>query len=145
MAMYAYNRYENLNAAKGKPGVFRRNPNHTFSLSTSYRFDGCDLLRDVVIGGSYRFRSKSFATMRGEFADENLYFSPSHVFDMFVSMPLSKFGGSDNWTLTLGIRNLLDENTSSRRAITTNASSGSLVRLKSAFAPNSKGGLKWML
>ena len=41
-------------------------------LSTSYRFDCCDLLRDVVIGGSYRFRSKSYATFRGSFVDDHL-------------------------------------------------------------------------
>ena len=108
LAMYAYNRYENRTAGAA-PGVFRRNPNHTFSISTSYRFDCCDLLRDVVVGGSYRFRSKSFATMRGTFVDDNLYFGHSHVFDVNVSMPLSKFGGSEDWTLTLGVRNLFGE------------------------------------
>ena len=106
MAMYAYNRYRALNAS---PEVFRRNPNHTFTLSTSYRFDCCDLLRDVVIGGSYRFRSKSFATMRGTFVDDNLYFDQSHVFDINCSIPLDKFGLPDNWILTLGVRNLFGE------------------------------------
>ena len=106
MAMYAYYRYRNCTAA---PEVFRRNPNHTFSLSTSYRFDCCDALRDVVVGGSYRFRSKSYATMRGTFVDEELYFDHSHVFDVNVSMPLSKFGLSEDWTLTLGVRNLFGE------------------------------------
>ena len=106
MAMYAYNRYRNCTTA---PEVFRRNPNHTFSLSTSYRFDCCDLLRDIVVGGSYRFRSKSYATMRGTFVDDNLYFDHSHVFDVNVSMPLSKFGLSEDWTLTLGVRNLFGE------------------------------------
>ncbi|MGN0855105.1 MAG: TonB-dependent siderophore receptor [Kiritimatiellia bacterium] len=106
MAMYAYNRYRDCSATTE---VFRRNPNHTFSLSTSYRFDCCDLLRDVVIGGSYRFRSKSYATMRGAFVDDNLYFDQSHVFDVNVSMPLSKVGFSEDWVLTLGVRNLFGE------------------------------------
>ena len=107
-AMYAYNRYENRTAGSTH-SVFRRTPNHTFSLSTSYRFDCCDLLRDVVVGGGYRFRSKSFATMRGTFVDERLCFDHSHVFDVNVSMPLSKFGGPEDWTLTLGVRNLFGE------------------------------------
>ncbi len=108
MAMYAYNRYENRTAG-ASPSVFRRAPNHTLSLNTSYRFDCCDLLRDVVVGAGYRFRSKSFATMRGSFVDDNLYFDHSHVFDVNASMPLSKFGGPENWTLTLGVRNLFGE------------------------------------
>ena len=45
--MYSFNRYEDRNADK----VFRRNPKHSFTLSTSYRFDCCDVLRDVVVGG----------------------------------------------------------------------------------------------
>ena len=106
MAMYAYNRYRDCTAASE---VFRRNPNHTFSLSTSYRFDCCDLLKDIVIGGAYRFRSKSFATFRGAFVDENLYFDQSHVVDVSVSVPLSKVGLSEDWTVTLGVRNLLGE------------------------------------
>ena len=109
LAMYSYNRYENRNATGTAPSVFRRNPNHTFSLNTSYRFDCCDLLRDVVVGCGYRFRSKSFATMRGAFVDNNLYFSHSHVFDVNVSVPLTKFGGPEDWTLTLGVRNLFGE------------------------------------
>ena len=108
LAMYAYNRYENRTAG-ATPGVFRRNPNHTFSVSTSYRFDCCDVLRDVVVGGSYRFRSRSFATMRGSYVDRDLYFDHSHVFDVNVSVPLSKFGGPEDWTLTLGVRNLFGE------------------------------------
>ena len=108
LAMYAYNRYENRTAG-ADPEVFRRTPNHTFTLSTSYRFDCCDALRDIVIGGGYRFRSKSFATMRGSFVDENLYFSHSHVFDVNMSVPLSKFGGPEDWTLTFGVRNLFGE------------------------------------
>ena len=109
LAMYSYNRYENRNATGTAPSVFRRNPNHTFSLNTSYRFDCCDLLRDIVVGCGYRFRSKSFATFHGTFVDNNLYFAHSHVFDVNVSVPLTKFGGPEDWTLTLGIRNLFGE------------------------------------
>ena len=106
MAMYAYNRHRDCNAATE---VFRRNPNHSFTLSTSYRFDCCDLLRDVVIGGSYRFRSKSYATFRGSFVDDHLYFDQSHVFDINCSIPLNKVGLPENWILTLGVRNLFGE------------------------------------
>ena len=47
--------------------------------------------------------------MRGEFQDQNLYFNPSHVFDINMSIPFSKFGGSENWVLTFGVRNIFGE------------------------------------
>ena len=47
--------------------------------------------------------------MRGSIVDDNLYFKPSHVFDVNVSVPFSKFGWSDQWCLTLGVRNLFGE------------------------------------
>ena len=109
MAMYSWNRYEDRNASGSSPSVFRRNPNHSFSLCTSYRFDCCDALRGVVAGAGYRFRSRSFATMRGAYVDDSLYFDHSHVFDVNLSIPLKKFGGPEGWTLTLGIRNLFGE------------------------------------
>ena len=108
LAMYAFNRYENRTPGASHR-IFRRYPNHTFSLSTSYRFDCCDILRDVTVGGGYRFRSMSFATMRGAYVDRNLYFRQSHVFDVNMSVPLSKFGGPEGWTLMLGVRNLFGE------------------------------------
>ncbi len=109
MAMYAFNRYTDENIPHGRKGrTFERYPRNTLSLNTSYRI-ASGALEDVVIGGGYRFRSKSYATMRGSFTDESLYFSPSHVFDINASVPFSVFGGSENWMLTLGIRNLFDE------------------------------------
>ena len=110
LAMYSFTKYTDRTVAPGNPGRdFERTPGHAFSLSTSYRFDCCDILRDVVVGGGYRFRSKSYGTMRGQFVNKNVFLAPSHVFDINVSMPLSKFGGSENWTLTLGVRNLFGE------------------------------------
>ena len=107
--MYAYNRYTDENVPHGRKGrTFERYPRNTLSLNTSYRF-ASGALEDVVIGGGYRFRSKSYATMRGAFTDESLYFSPSHVFDVNAAIPFSVFGGSKDWMLTLGIRNLFDE------------------------------------
>ena len=108
MAMYAYNFFVN-HEATGKAREFERVPRHTFTLNTSYRLHGFDLIEDIVVGLGYRFRSMSYATMRGSFVDENLRFDPSHVFDVNVSVPFSKFGLSDQWFLTLGIRNLFDE------------------------------------
>ena len=109
MAMYAFNKYTNRNVAHGQPGRdFERHPEHSLSFNTSYRFSSGPM-EDVVVGCGYRFRSKSYATMRGSYVDESLKFSPSHVFDVNMAIPLSKFGGSDNWTLTLGVRNLFGE------------------------------------
>ena len=109
MAMYAFNRYTDRNAAPGSPGRdFERYPQHSLSFNTSYRISSGPLA-DVVVGCGYRFRSMSYATMRGSYVDRNLRFDPSHVFDVNMSVPFSKFGGGDNWTLTLGARNLFGE------------------------------------
>lgn len=109
LAMYAYNRYTDENAKPGtKARTFERYPRNTFSLSTSWRIPG-GMLEDVVVGFGWRFRSKSYATMRGAFVDDNLFFDASHVFDVSATVPFSVFGGSKDWALTLGIRNLFDE------------------------------------
>ena len=109
LAMYAFNKYTNRSVAPSDKGRdFERTPAHTFSLNTSYRVSSGPL-EDVVFGCGYRFRSMSYATMRGSYVDRNLRFDPSHVFDVTVSAPLSKFGGPENWTLTLGVRNLFGE------------------------------------
>ena len=109
MAMYAYNRYEDGNARKGtKARTFERYPRNTASLNTSYRIPS-GALKDITLGGGFRFRSKSYATMRGAYVDENLRFDDSCVFDVNASVPFTVFGGSENWALTLGIRNIFDE------------------------------------
>ncbi len=108
MAMYAYTLYEDC-TKHGMAGEFERFPRHAATFNTSYRLHGCDVIDDIVIGMGYRFRSKSYATMRGAFVNENLYFDQSHVFDVNVSVPLSKFGWRDDWFVTFGIRNLFGE------------------------------------
>jgi outer membrane receptor for ferric coprogen and ferric-rhodotorulic acid len=108
MGMYAYTLYEDCTKS-GTAGEFERFPRHAATFNTSYRLHGFDLVEDVVVGMGYRFRSKSYATMRGAYVDENLYFDPSHVFDANASIPLSKFGWRDDWFLTLGVRNIFGE------------------------------------
>ena len=109
MAMYGCNQYTDRNVAPSEKGRdFERYPAHTASISTSYRLRW-GFLEDVVVGGSYRFRSRSYATMRGSYVDRNLFFDQSHVFDLNVSMPMSKFGWSDRWILAFGVRNLFGE------------------------------------
>jgi iron complex outermembrane receptor protein len=108
-ALYAFNRYTDRKVAPGEKGRdFERYPAHTFSFNTSYRFlDGP--LNDIVVGCGFRFRSKNYACLRGSYAHENLFLKPSCVFDLHAAVPFSKFGGSDSWTLTLGVRNLFGE------------------------------------
>ena len=108
LAMYAYTLYTDHNT-QGKGGTFERTPRHAFTFNTSYRLHGFDVIDDIVVGLGYRFRSMSYATMRGAYVNENLKFDPSHVFDVNVSVPLSKFGWRDDWFLTLGVRNLFGE------------------------------------
>lgn len=114
MAMYAYNFYVNHDAT-GKASEFERVPRNTISFNTSYRLHGWDLVEGIVVGMGYRFRSMSYATMRGSYVDENLRFDPSHVFDVNMSVPFAKFlpsSGSDwadKWFLTFAVRNLFNE------------------------------------
>jgi len=108
MAMYAYNFYVNHDAV-GKASEFERTPRNTFTLNTSYRLHGFDAIEDVVVGMGYRYRSMSYACFRGSYVDENIRFDSSHVFDVNVSVPLSKFGWRDDWFITLGVRNLFNE------------------------------------
>ena len=109
MAMYAYNKYTDRTVAPGEKGRdFERYPAHTLSMSTSYRVSSGPL-SDIVFGGSFRFRSMSYACVRGVYQDRNLRFDPSYLVDVNVSMPLSKFGGPENWILSLGVRNLFGE------------------------------------
>jgi len=109
LAMYAHNKYTDKNIPHGNKGrTFERYPRDTVSINTSYRIrEGA--LKDIVLGAGWRMRSKSCATMRGSYVNENLYFSSSSVFDVNASIPFSVFGGSKDWMLTLGIRNLFDE------------------------------------
>lgn len=107
LAMYTHTLYENCTKS-GKAGSFERFPRHAVTLNTSYRLHGFDAIEDIVVGLGYRYRSMSYATMRGEYVNENLRFDPSHVFDVNMSVPLSKFGWCDDWFLTLGVRNLFD-------------------------------------
>ena len=114
LAMYAYNFYVNHDAT-GKASEFERVPRNTVTINTSYRLHGFDLIEDIVVGFGYRFRSMSYATMRGSYVDENLRFDPSHVFDVNMSVPFAKFLPSsesdwaDKWFLTFAVRNLFDE------------------------------------
>lgn len=109
MAMYAYNYYtDRTQPANSRARDFERYPRHSYSISTSYRFSSGPL-EDIVIGGCYRFRSKCYGTLRGAYQAENIFMNPSHVVDVNMSIPFKKFGGSENWTLTLGIRNLFGE------------------------------------
>lgn len=109
MTMYAFNKYTDRTVAPGNPGRdFARVSEHTFSFNASYRITSGPL-SGIVAGFGYRFRSTSYATMRGAYVHKNLRFNPSHVFDMNISIPFSKFGGSDTWLLMLGVRNLFGE------------------------------------
>ena len=112
MAMYAYNQYTDRTVAPGSKGRdFERYPAHTFSLNTSYRI-ASGPLADIVLGFGYRFRSMSYGLMQGKYVNKNVRFNPSHVFDLSMAIPMTKFmpeGYGEGWQLTLGIRNLFGE------------------------------------
>ena len=112
MAMYAFTYYTDYSSAHGERARhFARTPRHALTLNTSYRIPVAPL-DGVAVGMGYRFRSKSYATMRGAYTDENLYFDPSNIFDVNITVPFSKFGAGEwgeKWFLTLGVRNVLGE------------------------------------
>ena len=109
LAMYSFNSYTDRSKSPGSKGRdFERYPAHTFTFNTSYRVSSGPF-EDIVLGCGFRFRSMSYACVRGEFQNKNLRFDPSCLFDVNMSIPFSKFGGSDNWVLTLGVRNLFGE------------------------------------
>lgn len=107
-AAYTYIEYEDKSEDALRKS-FDRYPPNSLTLSTSYKMT-YGWLEDIVVGGSYRFRERYCASFRGAYVDPDLFFNSSHVFDVNVDMPLSKFGGPKNWTLTLACKNIFDAN-----------------------------------
>ncbi|MFO7936766.1 MAG: TonB-dependent receptor [Kiritimatiellia bacterium] len=103
-AAYSYSEYED----KTDDIEFDNTPPHTFTASTSYRIDR-GMFDDVVLGFGYRFRDKYYSTFRGQYVGPDYYISDSHVFDASVAMPLSKFGGSEDFVLKLAVKNIFGE------------------------------------
>ena len=112
MAMYAYTYYTDYGEDHGeKARHFARTPRHALTLHTSYRIPVAPL-DGIAVGMGYRFRSESYATFRGAYTDENLHFDPANIFDVNMTVPLSKFGvgeWGERWFLTLGVRNVFGE------------------------------------
>jgi len=107
-AAYTWTQYEQRHARyEPLKRKFDRFPPHAVTISTSYKMT-YGWLEDVVIGGSYRYRAKYDGTLFGQYIGPNASFNSSHVFDVNVDMPLSKFGGPKNWTLTLACKNIFD-------------------------------------
>ena len=105
MAMYAFTYYTDYSVdSDEKARHFERTPRHAVTLNTSYRIPVAPL-DGIVVGMGYRFRSESYATMRGAYVDDNL-------FDVNMTVPFSKFGAGewgDDWFLTLAVRNVFGE------------------------------------
>jgi len=84
-------------------------PPHSALLQTMYRFSGGSLA-GLGVGGGVRYQAKYDATMRGMLVDkDNLWYDDALVFDLFAEAPLSWFGGSEDWTVRFGVKNLTDE------------------------------------
>ena len=47
--------------------------------------------------------------MRGEYVGPDYAFDAAHVFDVSMDVPLSKFGGSADWTVQFAVKNVFDE------------------------------------
>ena len=103
-ASYSYTEYEDKTMNK----EFDRYPPHAVTLSTSYRIVHGPL-DDIVLGFGYRYRHKYMETMTGSFIGEDYYIGDSHVFDCSTDIPLRKFGGPKNVTLSLAVKNIFDE------------------------------------
>jgi iron complex outermembrane receptor protein len=103
-AAYTYNEYENRTT-----GIkFDRYPPHSVIASTSYRIAGGPL-NDIVLGLGYRYRDRYFSTIRGSYISDDFYIEESHVFDCSADIPLHKFGGPKDVTLSLAVKNIFGE------------------------------------
>lgn len=103
-ASYAYNEYENKQQTKR----FDRYPPHATTLATSYRINS-GLFDDIVLGFGYRYRHRYSSTIQGSYLGKDFYIDDSHVFDCSADIPLHKFGGAKNVTLSLAMKNIFDE------------------------------------
>jgi iron complex outermembrane receptor protein len=84
-------------------------PPHTATMQTMYKFSDC-ALRGLALGGGLRYTDKYDATMRGMLVDrKNLWYDEAIVVDLFAEAPFSWFGGSDDWTVRFGVKNVTDE------------------------------------
>jgi outer membrane receptor protein involved in Fe transport len=101
---YTYNQYENKTTGQS----FDRYPPHSLITSTSYRI-ASGPLDDIVLGFGYRYRHKYYSTIRGGYISEDFFIDDSHVFDCSADIPLHKFGGPKNVTLSLAVKNIFDE------------------------------------
>ncbi|NLE40994.1 MAG: TonB-dependent receptor [Lentisphaerae bacterium] len=88
--------------------AFDSQPPHSLTLQTLYRLSG-GRLQDVAFGLGYRFRDGYDGTMRGEYVGPDYAFDAAHVFDVSMDVPLSKFGGSADWTVQFAVKNVFDE------------------------------------
>ena len=80
------------------------------SRSTLFPYTTLFRSEDVVVSLGYRYKSMAYGCMRGTYQHEEFHWNASHVFDVNVTIPFLKFGGPEGWYLTLGIRNLFNEN-----------------------------------
>jgi len=80
---------------------------HSITMQTMYRLSE-GKLKDVAFGMGYRYKHGYDGTMRGEYVSSDYYFDDVHVFDCSVDVPMSKFGGSKDWTLQVAVKNIFD-------------------------------------
>lgn len=98
---YAYNDTITKSGEKS----FNSQPPHSISMQTMYRLSE-GKLKDVAFGMGYRYKHGYDGTMRGEYVSPDYYFDDVHVFDCSVDVPMSKIGGSKDWTLQVAVKNI---------------------------------------
>ena len=72
-----------------------------------YRFAG-GWLDELAVGMGYRYKHGYDGTMRGAYVGPDYFFDDVHVLDLSIDLPLSRLGGSREWTLQLAVKNLFD-------------------------------------
>ncbi|MBQ7252361.1 MAG: TonB-dependent receptor [Kiritimatiellae bacterium] len=84
-------------------------PPHTATMQTMYKVSG-GALDGLGLGGGVRYTDKYDATMRGMLVDrKNLWYDDALVVDLFAEAPFAWFGGSEDWTVRFGVKNVTDE------------------------------------
>ena len=83
-------------------------PPHAITFQTSYTMSA-GRIKDLKLGMGIRYKHGYDATFRGEYLGPDYFYDSVTVVDISAELPLSNFGGSEKWSLRLGINNLFDK------------------------------------
>jgi iron complex outermembrane recepter protein len=101
---YTFQKYKDIDSGIS----FDRNPPHAVALWQQYEIQG-GALSGTKLGLGYRFRDKSYATLRGNKIAENYTLPSYNVFDCAVEFPLPTTAWLNEASLRLALYNIFNE------------------------------------